>query len=96
MAELASRRWRRAASALGSALAGVRFGVEKLALEIALFDIIAIDQAQGSKTGAGEKGGLDGAEGSAAYNHGGCGAEVPLAFGAERGEAGLAAESFRI
>ncbi len=38
----------------GKALAGVGLGVEELALQVALLNVIAVDETQGSKTGAGE------------------------------------------
>ena len=77
-------------------LAGIGLGVEELALQVAFLNVIAVDETQGSQTGAGEQCGLDCPEGATAYDYGGGRRESPLAFKPERDEADLAAKPFAI
>ena len=74
MPELAARRCRRAASALGSP-ARVLLGVEHLALQIAFLNVIAVDQAQGSHAGARQQRRMDGSQRAASCDYRGGGGE---------------------
>ena len=78
---------------LGEFLGRVIFVEEQLALEIAEFDEVAIDDAEEADAGAGEELGGDGAEGAAADDQGAGAVKARLAFRADLGENFLAAKS---
>jgi len=53
---------------LGEGFGGIGFVIEPLTLEVGRFDVVAIDEAERANASAGEGGGVEGAEGTAAYN----------------------------
>lgn len=75
---------------LGEGLAGVMFVEQKLALQIAGLDVIAVDDAQESHAGAGEKRCQDRARGAASDDGYAGRGEFVLTFGADGGEEDLA------
>jgi hypothetical protein len=78
----------------GEPLLCIGLGIEKLALEVGLFDVIAIDQANNSGSGARQERGLNGSQRPAADNRRSRPAEVFLSLRTEWSEADLTAESF--
>ena len=77
-------------SGFGERVSGILFGEEPLALEVGGFDEIAIEDGEMAEAGAGESGGMIGAEGSAADDGEVGGEEFGLTFGADAGEENLA------
>jgi len=89
MEELASSRCLRAASALGIAFHRIGFRIKHLSLQVALLDVIAIDQMDRPGSGARQQRRLHGSQRAAAHNHRCGGTQPRLPFRAERGEARL-------
>ena len=79
---------------LGQGLGGVGFIEQRLALEIAGLDVIAVDDADGADAGAGQQSG-GGRSGGAAADHGDArGAQALLSFGADAMKQHLARVAF--
>jgi hypothetical protein len=81
---------------LGQRLPYIGFRIEPLPLQVAFFDVIAVDEQQPSNTGAGHGSGVETSEGAAANDRdGGC--EKPLLTSlAHRGKANLARIPFAL
>ncbi len=75
---------------LGKGVGSVFFIEQRLTLQIAGLDVVAVDDAQSSNTGASQQAGQGGAGSSASDNGHAGGSEFSLAFGADTAKQNLA------